>query len=150
MSDLYDTDILLWSERQAELLRRLAAGEHVSEPVDWANVAEEMEALRRSQSRELASRLQTVLEHLIKLEVSPALEPRAGGRGTIRRERNEIALLLEDAPSLRQQLAAAIARRMDSARRAVLDDLADRGEQAQVDPAGLSYTADQVLGSWFP
>jgi hypothetical protein len=31
MSDLYNTDILLWSERQAKLLRRHAAGEHVND-----------------------------------------------------------------------------------------------------------------------
>ena len=29
MSDLYDTDVLLWSERQSSLLRRVAAGEPV-------------------------------------------------------------------------------------------------------------------------
>jgi hypothetical protein len=31
MSNLYDTDILLWSEQQADLLRRLAAGERVND-----------------------------------------------------------------------------------------------------------------------
>ena len=34
-SDLYGEDILLWSERQGDLLRRLAAGESVSNQVDW-------------------------------------------------------------------------------------------------------------------
>jgi hypothetical protein len=34
MSD-YDTDLLLWSERQAALLRRAAAGEQVNDQVDW-------------------------------------------------------------------------------------------------------------------
>jgi hypothetical protein len=29
MSDLYEADILLWSEQQADVLRRLAAGERV-------------------------------------------------------------------------------------------------------------------------
>jgi hypothetical protein len=33
-SDLYGEDILLWSERQGDLLRRLAAGESVSDQVD--------------------------------------------------------------------------------------------------------------------
>jgi hypothetical protein len=33
----YDTDILLWSERQAELLRRRAA-----KSLDWDNLAEEI------------------------------------------------------------------------------------------------------------
>ena len=41
MSDLYETDVLTWSERQAELLRRRAAGERVNEDeIDWLNVAE--------------------------------------------------------------------------------------------------------------
>jgi hypothetical protein len=31
MSDLYDTDILVWSEQQAALLRRAAAGERVND-----------------------------------------------------------------------------------------------------------------------
>jgi hypothetical protein len=31
MRDLYEEDILLWSERQGELLRRRAAGELVNE-----------------------------------------------------------------------------------------------------------------------
>ena len=38
MSNLYDTDAVQWSERQAELLRRLAAGERVNDQVDWENV----------------------------------------------------------------------------------------------------------------
>lgn len=36
MSDLYNTDLVLWSEHQATLLRRLAAGEVVNEPADWS------------------------------------------------------------------------------------------------------------------
>jgi len=33
----YDTDILEWSERQAELLRRYAAGEQINEAeLDWS------------------------------------------------------------------------------------------------------------------
>ena len=35
----YDTDILLWSEHQAALLRRAGAGERVNDQVDWENVA---------------------------------------------------------------------------------------------------------------
>jgi Domain of unknown function DUF29 len=43
MSD-YDADILLWSEHQAALLRRRAAGELVNEAeMDWPNIAEEIE-----------------------------------------------------------------------------------------------------------
>jgi hypothetical protein len=34
MSDLYESDIILWSEHQAEALRRLQAGERRND-VDW-------------------------------------------------------------------------------------------------------------------
>jgi hypothetical protein len=150
MSDLYDTDILLWSEQQAELLRRLAAGEAINEPVDWQNLAEEIEALGKSQARELASRIATVLEHLIKLQVSPALDPQPGWRSTIRRERREIERLLADAPSLRPTVSAVVRKELAGAQTAVRDDLADRGEPPRLDPAAVSYTAEQVLGAWFP
>ena len=41
-SDLYGEDIQLWSKRQSELLRRLAAGERVIDQVDWPNVVGEI------------------------------------------------------------------------------------------------------------
>jgi hypothetical protein len=37
----YDIDILTWSERQATLLRRRAAGELINDAdLDWSNIAE--------------------------------------------------------------------------------------------------------------
>jgi hypothetical protein len=44
-SDLYGDDIHLWSERQGALLRRLAAGEAVSDQIDWPHIVEEIEDL---------------------------------------------------------------------------------------------------------
>ena len=76
----YDTDTVLWSERQADLLRRVAAGERVNDQVDWENVAEEIDSAGRSQRLALASYVGLVLEHLMKLEASPAIEPRRGWR----------------------------------------------------------------------
>ena len=35
---VYDTDILVWSERPAALLRRIMLGELVNDQVDWENV----------------------------------------------------------------------------------------------------------------
>jgi hypothetical protein len=47
MSD-YDTDILIWSERQGELLRRVA-GEPVNDAeADWPNIAEGIMEVGRS------------------------------------------------------------------------------------------------------
>ena len=71
MSDLYDTDTLAWSERQAELLRRLAAGEHVNDLVDWENVTEEIERVGRSEFRACESLLTQALRHWLKITAWP-------------------------------------------------------------------------------
>ena len=68
----YDTDILEWSERQATLLRRRAAGEPVNEAdLDWPNIAEEIEDVGRSELRSCRSLLRQALRHLLKAEAWP-------------------------------------------------------------------------------
>jgi hypothetical protein len=52
MDDLYDSDILEWSEHQAEMLRRVAANDRLnSESPDWLNIIEEIESVGREQLR---------------------------------------------------------------------------------------------------
>ena len=50
-SDLYGEDIRLWSETQSALLRRLAAGEAITDQVDWPHIIEEVEDRGRSDVR---------------------------------------------------------------------------------------------------
>jgi hypothetical protein len=71
MSDLYDEDILLWSERQSTLLRRIAAGEPVNERPDWANIIEEVESVGREQLHAVESLLLQALLHMLKAEGWP-------------------------------------------------------------------------------
>ncbi len=49
MGDLYDADVLEWSEHQARLLRQHVAGEGSNEAPDWANIIEEIESVGQSQ-----------------------------------------------------------------------------------------------------
>jgi Domain of unknown function DUF29 len=71
MSGLYDEDIVLWSERQAELLRRVAAGEPVSEAPDWPNIVEEIESVGSEQIHAVTSLLRQALIHMLKAEAWP-------------------------------------------------------------------------------
>lgn len=64
--DLYERDIIRWCNQQADLLRRLAAGERLNECVDWPNVIEEIEALGRSETRACESFLRLALLHMLK------------------------------------------------------------------------------------
>jgi hypothetical protein len=66
MNDLYETDILEWSEHQAELLRRLAAGERVNDQVDWDNVVEEIESVGNEQIHAVSSLLMQAMAHRLK------------------------------------------------------------------------------------
>ena len=95
MSD-YDTDILLWSERQGELLRRRAAGELDNDAeLDWPNIAEEIESVGREQLHAVESLLMQALVHMLKADAWP---------------------VCRDAPTWR---ADAVAFRADAARRYV-------------------------------
>jgi len=80
MSD-YDTDILLWSEQQAALLRRLAAGERVNDAaVDWANIAEEIEDVGSNRLHAVESLLSQALRHMLKAEAWPLSRDAPGWR----------------------------------------------------------------------
>ena len=73
MSDLYDTDVLLWSEQQAALLRRRAAGELVNDTeLDWPNIAEEIESVGSEQRHAVESLLLQALLHQLKIEAWPS------------------------------------------------------------------------------
>jgi len=147
----YDTDVYAWSERQGTLLRRLAAGERVNDAdLDWPNIAEEIESVGRSERSALSSHIGNVLEHLMKLEASPATEPRGGWQETIVRARGEIERLLEDSPSLRPAVDAIIVRELLRARRLAAVALVRHAEQPRVDLQAISYSEPQVLGEWFP
>jgi hypothetical protein len=71
MSDLYDHDIVLWSEHQADLLRRAAAGQPMNEAPDWPNIIEEIEAVGSEQRHAVESLLLQALLHILKAKAWP-------------------------------------------------------------------------------
>jgi len=149
MNHLYDTDLARWSEQQAALLRRRAAGELINDAeFDWPNVAEEIEVLGRSERSALASRIATIIEHLARLVVSPATEPRAGWQETILRARADIEDILKSNPSLRPTLDAVVAHQ--HALRLVEGVMSLYDETPRIPLEGIRYQTDQVLGPWLP
>ena len=136
----YDQDLCAWATRQAALLRAGRAHE-----ADLANIAEEIEDLCRRDRRELASRVRTVLWHLMKLRACAARLPRSGWRAVIEEQRAEIERVLADSPSLRRELADVVARESAAARRLAAADLAEQGEPAG-GVEGLAFGVADVLG----
>jgi hypothetical protein len=66
MADLYDVDILQWSEQQADALRRRAFNE-----IDWENVAEEIESVGNEQLHAVEALLVQALRHMLKAHCWP-------------------------------------------------------------------------------
>jgi Domain of unknown function DUF29 len=146
--DLYEQDFVRWTEQQSSALREAAAvGTNL--PLDWENLAEEIGSLGRSQRHELRSRIAVVIEHLLKLEHSPAVDPRRGWIDTIGRERFNIEDLLQDSPSLRSQVRTIIDQLQPRVARLAATSLFGYGETARKLPVP-SYSEEQVLGEWFP
>jgi hypothetical protein len=102
MSDLYDEDLLLWSEQQAALLRRMGAGERVNNQVDWENVAEEIESVGRSQLSAVRSHIVQAFLHALKAEAWPMARDAPHWRAEALGHRSDAAEAY--APSMRQHL----------------------------------------------
>ncbi len=64
--DLYERDYYSWALEQAQALRARR-----TEALDWENLAEEVEGLGRGEVRELESRLEVLLVHLLKWRYQP-------------------------------------------------------------------------------
>src|SRR5262245_15077973 len=104
---LYDTDFYAWTQEQAALLRDQRA-----QALDYANLAEEVESLGKSQQQALESRLEVLLTHLLKWRYCHCpMRPdaRRGWRLTIREQRRRLARLLHHNASLHPTVPAVIA-----------------------------------------
>jgi Domain of unknown function DUF29 len=145
---LYEEDFVRWTEQQSRALRD-AAGIGTNLPLDWENLAEEIESLGASQRRELRSRLAVIVEHLMKLEHSPAVGPRTGWMDTISRERLNVEDLLQDSPSLKSEVESMIEHLNPRVARLATASLFGYAETVKQLPLP-TYTEEQVLGDWFP
>ena len=150
---LYDEDIVAWSKQQADALRAAArTGSNLE--LDWENLAEEVEDLAKSYRLSLKSHLRRIVQHLVKLQHSPAVDPRNGWRRTIVHARIEIEDLLDDSPSLRREVENLVKDVMASGVELALADLREYDEvnhlSSRVLRRSAGYAADQILGDWFP
>jgi hypothetical protein len=147
----YDTDVLAWSEQQSGLLRRRASGELVNDTeLDWPHIAEEIESLGQSERYRLRSHIGLVIEHLIKLQASPATDPPNGWKTSVRNARRAIRHCLKTSPSLRREIEPMIVEEIRDAQQDVAATLRDYGETPRLVIADLNYSEAQVLEPWFP
>lgn len=102
MGDLYDVDVLEWSEHQARLLRKHAAGAEGNEAPDWANIIEEIESVGQSQIDAVESWWFQAFLHDLKAEAWPLARDVPAWRGDARGFRAQARRKYR--PSMRQKL----------------------------------------------
>ena len=95
----YDCDLSLWLE---ETIAQLKRGD--LQNIDIEHLVEELEGLAGRDKRELKSRLQTLLYHILKRIYVNLPNEFNGWQRTIREQRKELRLLLETSPSLKSIL----------------------------------------------
>ncbi|PWC74940.1 DUF29 domain-containing protein [Azospirillum sp. TSH64] len=109
-SAAYDEDFYAWSQAQAQELRR-AGAERNNAPVDWENVAEEIESMGRSQRSEVEDLLSVLLLNLLRWMFCPDLRERCERDWSlaVRLQRRKLVREFRDSPSLRLCVADAFA-----------------------------------------
>ncbi len=85
----YDTDVVLWAQEQAALLR---SGQFSK--IDLEHIADEIEDVGKTEKRELASRVAVLMAHLLKWQAQPDRRSRSW-QSTINEQRKRIALALD-------------------------------------------------------
>jgi len=136
----YDLDFYAWAREQAGLLR---AGKFSQ--VDVENVAEELETMGRSDKREIDSRLEVLLTHLLKWQIQVNFRS-PSWRGTILEPRRRIGKLLRESPSLRPVLDQLFPEAYEEARDKAANET---GLPGATFPSICPFTPEQILAEDF-
>lgn len=140
-TDVYTTDFYEWCLTTAHAVRTRQWDE-----IDPEALAEELESLGRSQKRELESRLEVLVMHLLKWQAQPGLRVDSHSwYDTILEQRSQLHRLLRDNPSLRPLLPALLEEVYPTARQRAYGHIEPR-VQALLRPA-LRGNADWPEGS---
>jgi Domain of unknown function DUF29 len=138
---LYDADYVAWLDQQVRHLRAGRLG-----VVDVENIAEELEGLMKAERRELRSRLEVLILHLLKWDHQP--EQRSNRwRATVAEQRRRLRDLLTDSPSLEGDVGPTCqAVYPDAVQGAPIETM----HSASVFPPDLPYPIEQVFERELP
>jgi hypothetical protein len=141
-STFYDEDFLLWSEEQAELIRRLGRTRRdLPNELDIENVAEEVESAGRSEMVSVESFLRLMMIHLIKIASVPNSPAVAHWDDEARNFRADA--LTRFAPSMVQRIDLSRAWRLACEQTA--SSLAKEGDPVLALPSACPFTVEQLV-----
>ena len=140
MNTRYETDFYGWTQEQARLLRSGQLSE-----LDTQNLLEEIEAMGRSERRELESRLEVLILHLLKWRYQDTYRGKSWLL-TIKEQRRRLADCLDDNPSLRNRLDDILNKGYQYAR---LSAAKETGYNESVFPSTCPWTFEQIMNTDF-
>ena len=141
---LYDADFHAWCVEQAARLRtRSAIG--ANDGLDYVNLAEEIEALARSDTRAIRSHVRVLLLHLLKWQFQPS-QRTPSCRNSIRNARREIRDHVGESPSLGPYPTSVVASVYEPA---VDDASTETGLPADIFPKECPFSVDEIFGADF-
>jgi hypothetical protein len=138
--DLYAQDFYAWTQAQAEALRLRGAG---GSALDYDRLAEEVGDLGAAEWNACWTLLARIVQHLHKLELSPATLPRNKWRSEIRVFRTEVERRLTR--SIRGGMQADLESIHRKGARNAQGDMEDHGDGVSVDPE-RRWLLEQLLG----
>src|SRR5918996_4371577 len=83
--NLYEADFYVWTEVQAGLLRK-----RQFEALDLQNLIEEVEGLGDAKKSAVLNNASVIIEHLLKMQHSPAQDPRNGWIDSVAEHRRRL------------------------------------------------------------
>lgn len=137
---LYDEDFFAWTQRTAELLR-----DGRFDDVDVEHAAEEIEDMGKRDLKELNSRMQVLLLHLLKWRLQPDKRS-PSWQATIVTQRIEIEATLLQSPSLRARLRQELP---GNYLRAIKRALPETGLERERFSTECPFTIEQILDESF-
>ena len=134
----YDQDFFQWTQETARAIE-----EGRFDDIDRAALADEVESLGKRDRRELGSRIAAIVLHLLKLKYQPERESRSW-HDSISEQREQIAILLLESPSLLPHLPKLLADYYPLARRQAANQT---GINLAALPPTSEWTVEQILGA---
>ena len=132
----YRDDFALWSAEQAALIR---AGK--LDRVDLENVAEEIESLGRSEQYQIDSRMEVLLQHLLKWQFQPERRTNSW-KASIFEQRMRIGRVIKGSASLRDYPTETLAGSFVIGRNQAITET---GLPEAAFPETCPYTIEQIL-----
>jgi hypothetical protein len=143
-ASLYEQDFAAWLDAQVAALR-----EGRFTDLDLDNLIEEVESIRRAETRSVEHHARVVIAQLLQLGHSTLGDPRRSWKSTANAHRDELEMRLT--PTLRQELEARLQKVYTRGRDIAASVLETEGTDQKWLPRTCPYTLAEILEEgWFP